>query len=239
MSTTLAVALFQTTTLASTPVASAAGKLQSCGGTQFIEMTGRSSILAIRSCTGGNLYGIGTSADEAIQNLNGFMAVKEAGISCSAGASGVYTGPFNTGTYANFTCNGRPTIAVGSTPTIAANNVLELAVELAASGAHCSAGNTSYYPESHGFRFSYNCTKSGNAGWSVNGLGSSIDDANSTALRVVRFTAQNPGGCMFSPASLNGAIFSTTFVCNRSHIQGYGSSVSSAAADALTQIGAK
>ncbi len=236
---TLALGFLSIAPTFATPSAGSEVKMQSCSGTRFEQMTSLSSTLAIRTCSGGNVYGIGVSPDEAVKNLNGFMAASEAGIRCTAGASSVTTGSYGIGAYATFYCNGYPTTAIGSSPTIAANNVLEIATERAASGSYCSASlQGSYYPELHGFRFSYQCRSSTGAAWNINGLGSDIDQANNAAMRVMRLTATHPANCSFSPAILNGLIFTTNLQCKGSYFGGYGSSVTSAAEDALTQAGA-
>lgn len=236
---TIALGLLHMAPALAIPAAGSEIKMQSCGSTRFEQMTSLSSTLAIRTCSGGDVYGIGVSPDEAVKNLNGFIAVSEAGIRCTAGASSVTTGSYGIGAYATFYCNGYPTTAIGSTPTIAANRVLEIATERAASGSYCSASlQGSYYPELHGFRFSYQCRNAAGAAWNINGLGSDIDQANNAAMKVMRLTATLTTNCSFSPAILNGVIFTTNLQCKGSYFRGYGSSVTSATEDALTQAGA-
>lgn len=236
---TIALGFLYITPVLAKPMAENDVKMQSCGSTRFEQMTSLSSTLAISSCPGGNVHGIGVSPDEAMENLNGFIAVSEAGIWCTAGASSVTTGSYGIGVYATFYCNGYPTTAIGSTPTIAANNVLEIATERAASGSYCSASlQGSYYPELHGFRFSYQCRNAVGTAWQIDGLGSSIDHANNAAMKVMHLTATHPTNCSFSPAILNGVVFTTNLQCKGSYFRGYGSSVTSAAEDALMQAGA-
>ncbi len=210
----------------------------SCGAAQFTSMSSLSATLATRSCNGAQVYGIGVSHEEALQNLAGFLAVREAGLNCSANTGSVSTGSYGVGVYANFSCGGRPITAVGSSPTIAANNALAIATEMAATGAYCSApAQGAYYPELHGFRFTYSCGKSGGGSWSVAGLGSSIDDANAAVVRMLPSSAGTRRTCRFEPAELNGVIFRARLNCNSNANSGYGSSITSAVNDALAQAG--
>lgn len=235
----LAVGMFQVPAGAGEPDSAQTAATQSCSSTEFRPMSSGSSVLAVRQCSGSYVYGIGVSPDEAVQNLNGFMAVKEAGISCSANVNSVYPGSYDIGVHAQFSCKGYPITAIGSTPTIAANNALEIATEMAASGSHCSAMRQgSFYPDPHGYRFLYNCRNARGIAWSIKGLGSTIDHSNAAAMKLMHYTATNPDGCTFSQAELNGVIFNATLGCYRKSFRGYGSSVTSAATDALTQAGA-
>ncbi len=211
----------------------------SCSATQFVTMSGNSSTLASRQCNGSYVYGIGISVDEAVENLNGFMAVKEAGVGCSANPNSIVVGSYGIGVYAKFTCNGWAIAAAGNNPTTAARNTLAIATEMAATGTHCRAPESgSYYPEKYGFRFHYDCGNTKTLrNWSINGLGANIDDANAIAMRLMRYTSANVKNCSFDKADINGVILKATLICGNSIIQGYGSSVTAAANDALTQLG--
>jgi len=210
-----------------------------CSATQFVTMSGNSSTLASRQCNGSYVYGIGVSVDEAVENLNGFMAVKEAGVSCSANPNSIVVGSYGIGVYAKFTCNGWPIAAAGNSPTTGARNTLAIATEMAATGTHCRAPESgSYYPETYGFRFRYDCGNSRTSkNWSINGLGANIDDANTIAMRLMRYTTATGQSCLFDKAEINGVILKARLVCGNSTVQGYGSSVTAAANDALTQLG--
>ncbi|SMR83719.1 hypothetical protein SAMN05518671_4221 [Stenotrophomonas lactitubi] len=214
-------------------------KVMACGATEFTAMTSNSSTLASRQCDGSYVYGIGVSVNEAVENLNGFMAVRQEGVDCSANASSIESGAYGIGVFAHFTCNGWPIAGVGNSPTSAARNSLAIAEEMAANGTHCSAPlQGSYYPETYGFRFRYDCGNTQtNSSWSISGIGSNIDDANSIAMRVMRYTASTKSSCAFDAAGINGTILSVTLQCPSATATGYGSSVTAAANDALAQIG--
>lgn len=236
----LAAGLIPAAAGASPQTANAQPLALSCGATEFVGMTSNSSTLAKRQCNGGYVYGIGVSVNEAVENLNGFMAVLQAGVSCSADATSIQTGAYGKGVYASFVCNGWPIAGVGNSPTTAARNSLAIATEMAATGTHCRAPlSGSYYPESYGFRYHYDC---GNTRtlmtWSISGLGASIDDANTIAMRLMRFSTATGQSCSFDRAEINGVILKAPLTCNGSLILGYGSSVTAAANDALAQIGA-
>lgn len=209
-----------------------------CGAAQFTSMSSLSATLAIRYCNGAPVYGIGVSHEEALQNLAGFIAVKEAGLTCTANTSSVYTGSYGIGVYADFSCGGRPITAVGGSPTIAANNALAIATEMASTGAYCSAPvQGAYYPELHGFRFAYSCGSSSGSKWFVTGLGSSINDANAAVIRMLPSSATVRRSCSFEPAELNGVIFLARLNCKSASFNGYGSSINAAVNDALGQAG--
>lgn len=233
----LATSLLPSATQASPARAETQLTVLACGATEFTPMSSLAGTLASRQCDGAYVNGIGSSLDEAVQNLNGFMAVRESGLSCTTDVHGVETGSYGIGVYATFVCDGRPITAVGGSVAISANNSLAIATEMAASGSHCSAPKQgAYYPELHGFRFSYDCGKPG-ASWRVAGLGSSIDDANKIVPRMLRYTAQNQRSCTFDKAELNGVVFKVALTCNNVTRYGYGSSITSAANDALLQAG--
>ncbi|HFF6205388.1 hypothetical protein [Stenotrophomonas maltophilia] len=225
---------------ASPQIANAQPLALSCGTTEFVGMTSNSSTLAKRQCNGSYVYGIGVSVNEAVENLNGFMAVLQAGVSCSADASSIVSGAYGKGVFAQFVCNGWSIAGVGNSPTTAARNSLAIATEMAATGTHCAAPlQGSYYPESWGFRFRYDCGNTQTLkNWSISGLGASIDDANVIAMRLMRYSTAAGQSCNFEKAEINGVILHATLVCNGSYIHGYGSSVTAAANDALAQIGA-
>ncbi len=235
----VACAFFVSNGAAAAPLSAKIGPAAiSCGAAQFTSMTSLSATLAMRSCNGAQVYGIGVSHEEALQNLSGFLAVREAGLNCYASTSSISSGSYGTGVYANFSCGGRPITAVGSSPTIAANNALAVATEMAATGAFCSAPTQgAYYPELHGFRYTYSCGKSGGGSWSVAGLGSSIDDANAAVIRMLPSSATTGRTCRFEPAELNGVIFRARLTCNSKSYSGYGSSITAAVNDALAQAG--
>ncbi|GEM_PF-403240 len=237
----LAVSLLPLSAHASSPAGSIQPLALSCGATEFVAMSSNSSTLAKRQCNGSYVFGIGGSVDDAVENLNGFMAVKEAGVGCHTNATSVVSGAYGLGVFAKFTCNGWPIAGAGNSATTAARNSLAIATEMAATGTHCRAPEReSYSPETYGFRFRYSCGNTRTLKvWSVSGLGSNIDDANAIAMRMMRHSSASGQSCAFDKADINGVILRATLRCGGSFVQGYGSSVTAAANDALAQVGAQ
>ncbi|MCF3502368.1 hypothetical protein [Stenotrophomonas geniculata] len=192
--------------------------------------------VVIRRCgKNGTVAGVGSNIDAATANTNGFLAVAEEGPVCSVFARDPYVSLPAPGVGIKAQCSSTPLSAYGMTTTTAGQNVLELAINLAATQAWC---NVDYYNGSaHGYKYPYTCNRPGQS-WSVAGLGSSVDDANAMAMRLVKKSSKTGTHCYFDNAELNGVVFRAYLHCNGSTYTGFGSSVTAAAKDAAAQAGA-
>jgi len=192
--------------------------------------------VVVRRCgSRGTVGGVGSNIDAASLNANGLLAVAEQGFVCSVSARDPYVSNAAPGVGIKASCGGPSISAYGMSVTSAGQNMLELAVNLAATQAQCNAGY--YTPSVHGYRYPYNCVRVGQS-WGATGLGTSIDDSNAMAMRLVKKSSATGTYCDFDPAQLNGVIFKATLRCNGKWYEGYGSSVTAAANDAAVQAGA-
>jgi len=202
-------------------------------GTELLRDGG--GVVVRRCSSSGNVAGVGSNIDAAATNANGLLAVAEQGFACSVSARDPYVSSAAPGVGIKASCLGPSISAYGMTVTSAGQNMLELAENLAATQARCNVGY--YKPSVHGFVFLYNCVRVG-ASWGAAGLGSSIDDSNAMAMRLVKKSSATGTHCTFDPAKLNGVVFKASLRCNGKSYEGYGSSVTAAANDAAVQAGA-
>ncbi len=190
----------------------------------------------LRRCgKNGTVAGVGSNIDAATANTNGFLAVAEEGPVCSVFARDPYVSIPAPGVGIKGECSSTPISAYGMTTTTAGQNLLELAITLAATQARCNVDY--YYGSAHGYKYPYSCTRPGQS-WSVAGLGSSVDDSNAMAMRLVKKSSKTGTHCYFDNAELNGVVFRAYLHCNGSTYTGFGSSVTAAAKDAAAQAGA-
>ncbi len=201
-----------------------------------VEMLPNGGGVVVRRCgSNGTVAGVGSNIDAATVNANGLLAVAEQGFVCGVSARDPYVTRPAPGVGIKADCSGRSISAYGMTTTTAGQNLLELAINLAESQAAC---DVDYYTGSaHGYRYSYECSRPG-ANWKVAGIGSSVDDSNAIAMRLVKRSSDTGGYCTFDNAELNGVVFSANLQCNGTTYMGYGSTVTAAAADAAAQAGA-
>jgi len=194
--------------------------------------------VVVRRCgNNGTVGGVGSNIDAATINANGLLAVAEQGVVCNVWSRDPYVSIPAPAVGIKADCRGASVSAFGMTTTTAGENMLELAINLAATGVKCSVNY--YYASKHGFRFPYTCDRVG-ARWTVSGLGSNIDDSNDIAMRLAIKSSKGAysGDCQFQDAELNGVVFKATLLCNGKRYQGYGSTVTAAANDAAVQAGA-
>lgn len=196
---------------------------------------GVAGAMVSRCSSMGDVYGAGNNVSDAAINAIGFVAVADEGVKCTMQLNDAVTSNKAPGIGIKAFCNGRQVAAYGKTATVSASNVLAIAEHFAATTVSCNAG---YYSASiHGFLYPYDCARTG-AAWSVAGLGSSIDDANAMALRLMVRSTPEAAACRFDKAELAGVIFRARLTCGRSSYVGVGSTVTAAANDAAAQAGA-
>ena len=192
--------------------------------------------VAVRRCgKNGTVAGVGSNIDDATANTNGLLAVAEQGLVCGVSARDPYVSIAAPGVGIKGQCGSHSVSAYGMTTTTAGQNLLELAINLAATQAWCNVDY--YYGAAHGYRYPYSCNRTGQA-WSVAGIGSSVDDSNAIAMRLVKKSSETGRHCYFDNAELNGVVFRAYLHCNGTTYTGFGSSVTSAAKDAAAQAGA-
>lgn len=192
-------------------------------------------VMVSRCYEGANIYGVGDNVDDAATNANGFLAVFREGVHCTMSAQDpVHTDGRAPGVAFMATCEGFPIWAFGQTATSSGKNVLEIAINMAGSGMHCSAN--SFNPSPHGLQYGYSCSSPAGSA-QVSGYGSNVDDANSVAMRAMKVSAQTGRNCSFESMELRGVTFYSTLVCANSRYTGMGRSVSASANDAMLQAG--
>lgn len=192
--------------------------------------------VVVRRCgSNGTVAGVGSNIDAATTNANGLLAVAEKGVVCGVSARDPYVSMPAPGVGIKADCNGSSISAYGMTATTAGMNILELAINLAGSNVTCNVDY--YYGAAHGYRYPYTCSRPG-ASWGVAGIGSSVDDANAIAMRLIKKSSETGTHCVFDNAELNGVVFRVILGCNGSTYMGYGSNITAAAMDAAAQAGA-
>jgi len=192
--------------------------------------------VAVRRCgKNGTVSGVGSNIDDATANANGLLAVAEEGPVCSVLAHDPYVSIPAPGVGIKGQCDSTSLSAYGLSTTTAGRNLLELAINLAATQASCNVDY--YYGSAHGYRYPYTCSRAGQS-WSIAGIGSSVDDSNAIAMRLAKKSSETGTHCYFDNAELNGVVFRAYLHCNGSTYTGFGSSITAAAKDAAAQAGA-
>jgi hypothetical protein len=215
----------------------------SCGATSSSGFAG--GFVLYRTCDGHRISGMGTYINDATNNLAGFTALLDEGVSCVYasqinGTAGAFEPSFGCSVLAEATGRASNIVGLGTTVTDAANNVLGLAQILAGSGYRCSLADLAAVPG--GFVPRLGCGQrqaSGEIGiaHNIGGVGSTSTDAAENARAFAELYVTRAIQCQTSSSNiqLDGLVFSVSFTCTGRSVIGYGSTLTSAGADALLQ----
>jgi hypothetical protein len=202
-----------------------------------------------RVCDGTTMKGVGTTLDDAVANVNGLAALLPHNVKCTysdvTGGPGAFVAKYvcrrtdSTGGPISSSANAG---GIGGTLTDAGTNALGFAQLFAATNLRCEPSEVVVVPG--GYVSAFSCRDPNATGGPLNtfaktgGIGMTSTDAGINNLGFAEVYAAVGNRCYTkqSDIKISGPGFEVKYTCTGSNVTGYGSTLTSAGADALIQV---